>query len=111
MYFLSGRRNLTRTLYAVFDRPVADRAEALSALLIRDRVRVVVINCRPEFSRPVDTRTLRMFESAYPHGCVLSARRRLGRPREPRFVVRWKDDASVAGSGTGVTRAESKAES
>jgi len=99
VYFLSGRRNPTRTMYELFDSPVPDRPGRLRACLARHDVRVVVINCRPAFSPPLAATAHATLTSLFPNQRVLHARRRPGAPGEPRFVVRWRGvprDADVS---------------
>jgi len=52
VYFLSRRKNPTRVLYEFFD-PVQPTPRQLLEHLTSTGVRVVVLNSRPEFSRPV----------------------------------------------------------
>jgi hypothetical protein len=77
IYFLSGTRNPTRTLYE-FLRPATRTTETLD-LLERDGIDVVVINRSPGFSGPLDPTLVQVFERKYPYWAEAG-----------RFVVRWR---------------------
>jgi Dolichyl-phosphate-mannose-protein mannosyltransferase len=77
VYFLSGTRNPTRTLYE-FMRPPRNAKETLD-LLERQEIDVVVINRSPGFSGPLDRRLARAFQRRYPY-----------RAEVGRFLVRWR---------------------
>jgi len=79
VYFLSGVRNPTPTLYEFLDR-VPTTPERLTALLDAARVRVAVLNTRPLFSQPLDPRTLEHLVSAFPRSRTLGP-----------YVVRWRE--------------------
>jgi hypothetical protein len=76
VYFLSGFRNPTRTLFEIFDEPGA--ADRVPELLDRLGVNVVVLNTAPEFS-PLPAALGERLESSYPQAA-----------RFGRFVVRWR---------------------
>jgi hypothetical protein len=76
VYFLSGLRNPTRTLFEIFDEPGVTRS-ILDALELHE-VNVVVLNTGADFSTP-------------PPGVVTELERRYPRAaRIGRFVVRWR---------------------
>ena len=79
VYFLSGRRNPTRTLYDFFDEPTMRTARVLSALREKD-VRVVAINRGPEFSNVVSDDLRAALEREYPRAEGVG-----------RFLVRWRE--------------------
>jgi len=78
VYFLSGARNPTRTIFDFFD-DQEGRAARILHLLEEHHVGVVVINNRPLFSGPLDPALLDAFRSRYPRDSVIG-----------RFTVRWK---------------------
>lgn len=79
VYFLTGLRNPTRTLYDFFDDPAERTARVLRALRERD-VRVVAINREPGFSAPVEGELRAALERDYPIGGFVG-----------RFEVRWRE--------------------
>jgi hypothetical protein len=66
LYFLTGLRNPTRTLYEFFDAPDAHDARLLAALEQHD-VTAVVLNSRPAFSPLPSDELLGVLESRYPY--------------------------------------------
>jgi hypothetical protein len=79
VYFLTGLRNPTRTLYDFFDDPNARTARVLGALREKD-VRVVAINTGPGFSKPVSGELRAALEREYPRVEGVG-----------RFEVRWRE--------------------
>jgi hypothetical protein len=78
VYFLSGFRNPTRTLFDFFDDPVGRTGRILDALHARN-VSLVVLNEKPSFSDPVPPDLRSLLEKEYPAQQVVGA-----------FEVRWK---------------------
>jgi hypothetical protein len=79
VYFLSGRRNPTRTLYDLFDDLTLRTARVLSALREKD-VRVVAINTGLEFSNVVSDDLRAALEREYPRAESVGG-----------FEVRWRE--------------------
>lgn len=79
VYFLSGLRNPTRTLFDVFDDPDG-RTERVLRALAAHRVSVIALNQAPEFSGPVPPDLERALRARYPHSEQVG-----------RFVVRWRE--------------------
>ncbi len=77
VYFLSGRRNPTRSLYEVFDAS-PDQARRILDLTDRHRIGAVVINTRPEFT-PLERGLYSGLQSRYPAGRAVGP-----------FHIRWK---------------------
>jgi hypothetical protein len=77
VYFLSGMKNPTRTIYDFFDDD-HDRKRRILSLLRRRQVRVIVLNPTPEFSEPISPSLLETLSSEYPRA-----------ERVGSFVVRW----------------------
>jgi hypothetical protein len=77
VYFLSGRKNPTRTLFDFLDDPEGRTGRILEAIE-RHGVRLVVINDRPLLSAPLEPALLRALRLRYPHDSVIG-----------RFTVRW----------------------
>jgi hypothetical protein len=78
VYFLSGLRNPTRTLFDFFDDPAGRTARVLRALEQHD-VRVVVLNARPAFSQPLADDLVTELERRYPFAGNIGV-----------FHVRWR---------------------
>ena len=78
VYFLSGLRNPTRTLYDFFDEPEGRTERVLRALEEHD-VRVVALNRGPQFSEPVSGALREALERRYPAADTIW-----------RFEVRWR---------------------
>jgi hypothetical protein len=92
VYFLSARRNPTRTFYDFFDADYgtdfAARRRHVLELLERHNVNVVLFHWQPEFSRTFDPALFAALVDRYPH------RRQIGMedfPGPVRFTVRWRD--------------------
>ncbi|HXH63180.1 MAG TPA: hypothetical protein VNG95_03295, partial [Gemmatimonadales bacterium] len=79
VYFLSGLRNPTRTLFDFFDDSVGRSARIL-ADLERDSVRVIVINHAPGFSAPPPPDLMVALLARYPATTTIG-----------RFDVRWRE--------------------
>ncbi|UCF18875.1 MAG: glycosyltransferase family 39 protein [Gemmatimonadota bacterium] len=79
VYFLSGLRNPTRTLFDFFDDPNRRMSEIENAL-DRHRVRFVVLNMNPDFSGGIKPELLKSLEVRYPEATKVG-----------KFVVRWRD--------------------
>lgn len=77
IYFLSGLRNPTRTLYDFLDEP-ANRDEQILKVLETHNVNVVAINNWPQFSTKINPVLKRVFEERYPHSTEIGP-----------FEVRW----------------------
>ncbi len=78
IYFLTGLRNPTPTLFEFLDEPAGRERRVLDALE-RTRVRVLVIRPAPLFSPPLDADLLAELARRYPMS------RQIGR-----FIVAWK---------------------
>ena len=79
VYFLTGLRNPTRTMYDVFDDQEARTPRLLAALRTHD-VKVVAINRAPEFSPPVAGELRAALEREYPLATAIGV-----------FEVRWRE--------------------
>ncbi|MEE2990190.1 MAG: glycosyltransferase family 39 protein [Planctomycetota bacterium] len=90
IYFLANRRNPTRTMYDLFDTR-SDREQHLLQMLEDEKVKAVVVNVVPEFSRSLSGRFLAELQRRFPHleriGIV---RRNPSAPASPRFQVYWR---------------------
>jgi hypothetical protein len=78
IYFLSARRNPTRTIYDIFDQPEGRTARILGLLDAHD-VKVAVIHSKPEFSPPLDPELARGLTARFPFAQQVG-----------RFEVRWR---------------------
>jgi len=79
VYFLTGRKNPTRTLFDFLDPHPEGRTQRILDAVDRLGVRVVVLNRNPLFSGPADGALLRGLEARFPSA------REIGR-----FLVAWK---------------------
>jgi len=76
--FLAGRRNPTRVVFDyAADRPAAEK---LVGLLRAKGVLAVVVNTRPDYSKPLDDATRRALEREFPKSETIG-----------RFVLRWRE--------------------
>ncbi len=80
VYFLSGLRNPTRTLYEFFDDPEG-RTEAILGKLDSLDVNIVVLNSRLRFSGPPSPELLEGLRGRYPQAAMLGG-----------FIVRWREE-------------------
>lgn len=78
VYFLTGLRNPTRTLFDFMDEP-AGRDERILGILEERDVEVVVVNREPSFSSPLSGILMERLVHNYPDSAMIG-----------RFVVRWK---------------------
>ncbi|HEY2067558.1 MAG TPA: glycosyltransferase family 39 protein [Gemmatimonadaceae bacterium] len=78
LYFLSGLRNPTRSLFEFFDEPKG-RVDRVFRALDTHGVTVIVLNRRPAFSPTLTVRLLDGLYERYPHGQDAG-----------RFHVRWR---------------------
>ncbi len=78
VYFLSGLRNPTRTLFDFFDEP-AGRTGRIVRALDAHRVDVVVLNRRLRFSGPPPDTLLKVLRKRYPRAAVIGD-----------FILRWR---------------------
>jgi 4-amino-4-deoxy-L-arabinose transferase and related glycosyltransferases of PMT family len=78
IYFLSGLRNPTRTLFDFFDDPTGRTPRILQALE-RHAVTAVVLNRGPQFSPQVADDLVAAIEERYPYGADVG-----------KFQVRWR---------------------
>ena len=79
VYFLSGLRNPTRTMFDFFDDPEGRTGRILEALEQR-QVTAIVLNLTPEFSPPPSPELAARLAARFPQ------RRDIGR-----FVVMWRE--------------------
>jgi len=77
VYFLSGLRNSTRTLYDFFDDP-QDRTDRILRSLASHNTNVIIFNKTPEFSGPVKPDLREALEERYSHYADVKC-----------FQVRW----------------------
>ncbi|MBW3535266.1 MAG: aldehyde dehydrogenase family protein, partial [Gemmatimonadetes bacterium] len=84
IYFLTGLRNPTRTLFEVFDDP-RERSRRVLDALEAEGVDAVALNTVRRFSEP-DMGVIREVERRYPRA-----------ERVGRFIVRWRDVAPDGG--------------
>lgn len=78
VYFLTGFKNPTRTTYDFFDDPNG-RVDRIVQALARTRVRVVVLNQRPQYSDPPPAELMEHLIREYPSMVPVG-----------NFEVRWK---------------------
>jgi hypothetical protein len=78
VYFLTGLRNPTRTLFDFFDDP-ADRTARLLAALDRHGVTAIVLNRNPEFSAPISNAMYDVLSARFPSSAEAG-----------HFQVRWR---------------------
>lgn len=78
IYFLSGRRNPTRTFFDFYDDPAGRTARILNAVLTHD-VSVVVFASDPSFSKPIAPDLRAALDKRYPQSATVG-----------RFEVRWR---------------------
>ena len=78
VYFLSGFRNPTRTMFDFFDDP-KDRTRRILDLLERDAVNLVVLNAKPGHSERVHQDLVEAIAVRFPRRSVVG-----------RFTVRWR---------------------
>ncbi|MCG6987176.1 MAG: glycosyltransferase family 39 protein [Gemmatimonadetes bacterium] len=79
IYFLTGKRNPTRTLFEFLDPHPETRTARVLAELDRDSVNVVVINRSPLFSAPVSSDLVAGLQARYPMARTVG-----------RFLVVWR---------------------
>ncbi|GMV05939.1 MAG: hypothetical protein AMXMBFR53_22160 [Gemmatimonadota bacterium] len=89
VYFLSGLRNPTRTLFDFFAAPEGRTADVLERLEAH-RVDVVVLNLRLRFSGPPPEDLVAELEARYPKAA-----------RVGDFILRWREPAPAAADGGG----------
>jgi hypothetical protein len=90
LYFLSGRRNPTRTLYDLFACRQKNRPSQLFDLLDRCGVNLVAINCYPPFSARLTPEFLRRVENSYPHQQSIFGSRQPDSEPVEMFRVYWR---------------------
>jgi hypothetical protein len=78
IYFLSGLRNPTRTLFDFFDDPT-QRTERILAALERHGVTAIVLNRAPQFSANIPDDLVEELERRYPLGANAG-----------KFQIRWR---------------------
>jgi hypothetical protein len=83
LYFLTGERNPTRTLFEFLDPHPETRTARVLAELDRDSVNVVVINRSPLFSAPVSSDLVAGLQARYPMARTVG-----------RFLVVWRKPAA-----------------
>jgi hypothetical protein len=79
IYFLSGMRNPTRTMFDFFSDSEKD-ADRVRVLVEEKKINLVVINREPQFSPTLDPNVLAMLQEHFPNFLDLG-----------RFTVRWKE--------------------
>jgi len=79
IYFLSGKRNPTRKIFDFFSNEENDWSFVLNVLKERE-INLVVINRKPQFSAPLDTKVTNLFETRFPTAVEIG-----------QFTVRWKE--------------------
>jgi hypothetical protein len=79
IYFLSGLKNPTRTLFDSFDEPVGRKERILQAIDAR-RITTIVFNELPGFAGTINRELEKAAETKFPHS------KQFGR-----FLVRWRD--------------------
>ena len=82
LYFLTGKRNPTRTLFEFLDPHPETRTARVLAELDRDSVNVVVVNRSPLFSAPVSSDLVAGLQARYPMARTVG-----------RFLVVWRRPA------------------
>ena len=78
VYFLTGFRNPTRTVFDFYEDP-NDRTRRILALLERRAVNLVVLNSRPGISRPMPQDLAEALGARFPRSSAIG-----------RFTVRWR---------------------
>jgi hypothetical protein len=79
VYFLTGFRNPTRTVFDFFDDP-NDRTRRILGLLERRAVNLVVLNSKPGHSGPVSADLVEALGARFPRSSVIG-----------RFTIRWRE--------------------
>jgi hypothetical protein len=79
VYFLSGKRNPTRTLFDFFDRDTTGRNQRILDTVDRTGVNVVAILTNPYFSPPMNSELVHALALRFPKAEVVG-----------RFQVRWR---------------------
>jgi hypothetical protein len=79
IYFLSGLKNPTRTLFDFFDDP-GGRTERVLSAVERNRVNVIAISKKPSFSPPLAADLRVALNERFPHSTTVG-----------RFEVRWRE--------------------
>jgi hypothetical protein len=79
MYFLTGHRNPTNTLYE-FLTDSRDRDSSLIQILNSDHIDLIVLNSNPEFSRPIRQELLATLKGEFPEHETVGP-----------FDVRWRE--------------------
>jgi hypothetical protein len=88
VYFMSGKRNPTRTFFEAFE-PEAERtADYLKSRLTLREVRLVVLTDPADAVRPLDPAFRAWVDSTYP-----------GRESVGRFTLRWRDSSLPGAAG------------
>jgi hypothetical protein len=92
VYFLSGLKNPTQTLFDFFDRSEG-RTGRILEVLDRDSVDVVVLNRRLRFSGPPPDDLLAGLRARYPNATVVGD-----------FLVRWRTRPGTSAAGAATRR-------
>lgn len=96
VYFLSARKNPTRTFYDLFETSESDRQRKLLNFLTRRNVRVLVINHHPPFSAPLQEEDLAQLRQRYPHSQVIRGAQQPGEAPTDLFTVYWQSESEGA---------------
>lgn len=78
IYFLSGLRNPTRTLFDFFDDDTNRTSRTLD-MLDRYHITAIVLNAEPSFSRPITLELYRQLQTRFPHAVQVG-----------RLQLRWR---------------------
>jgi hypothetical protein len=97
VYFLSARRNPTRTLYDLFDACQIDRQLKLIEFLELQNISVLVINHNPAFSAALQKEELELLHERYPQCRVIRGARAPGQSPTALFTVFWRSLAANHG--------------
>ncbi len=105
VYFLSARKNPTRTFYDLFETCKNDRPQMMLDLLSRQSIPVLVINHNPPFSASWAQSDLDLLREQYPFSRVIRGARQPGQAPTDLFTVYWRHGpAHPSGVGAVATR-------
>ncbi len=90
VYFLSERKNPTRTFYDLFQQSDGNRCQLLLDMLRRRQIKVVVVNHHPPFSPELTDETLAALSRMYANHKVVRGSLEPGRPATRLFTVFWQ---------------------
>jgi 4-amino-4-deoxy-L-arabinose transferase-like glycosyltransferase len=79
VYFLTGKRNPTRTLFDFLDRDTVNRNRNILEAISRNRVNVIAVREHPYFSQPLSPQLIQALAAQFPNAQAVGE-----------FQVRWR---------------------